>query len=146
MGMNYEQFTIKAQEALQNATVIAQQEDHGEIGTEHVLLALLQQKDGLIPPLIERIGVSLQSVVTQAESLVKSNPRIHGNIQLSLSSQMSRVLAKADKEAAMLKDEYLSVEHIFLALVSNDDKTARMLQENGITREAVLAAFKKVTA
>ena len=144
MGMNYEQFTIKAQEALQNATVIAQQEDHGEIGTEHVLLALLQQKDGLIPPLIERIGVSLQSVVTQAESLVKSNPRIHGNIQLSLSSQMSRVLAKADKEAAMLKDEYLSVEHIFLALVSNDDKTARMLQDCGITREAVLAALKSI--
>ena len=144
MGMNYEQFTIKAQEALQNATVIAQQEDHGEIGTEHVLLALLQQKDGLIPPLIERIGVSLQSVVTQAESLVKSNPRIHGNIQLSLSSQMSRVLAKADKEAAMLKDEYLSVEHIFLALVSNDDKTARMLQDCGITRETVLAALKSI--
>lgn len=142
--MNYEQFTIKAQEALQNATVIAQQEDHGEIGTDHVLLALLQQKDGLIPPLIERIGVSLQSVLQQAESLVKSNPRIHGNIQLSLSSQMSRALAKADKEAAMLKDEYLSVEHIFLALVSNDDKTARMLQENGITREAVLAALKAI--
>ena len=144
MGMNYEQFTIKAQEALQNATVIAQQEDHGEIGTDHVLLALLQQKDGLIPPLIERIGVSLQSVLQQAESLVKSNPRIHGNIQLSLSSQMSRALAKADKEAAMLKDEYLSVEHIFLALVSNDDKTARMLQENGITREAVIAALKAI--
>ncbi|MBO4732816.1 MAG: ATP-dependent chaperone ClpB [Spirochaetaceae bacterium] len=142
--MNYEQFTIKAQEALQNATVIAQQEDHGEIGTDHVLLALLQQKDGLIPPLIERIGVSLQSVLQQAESLVKSNPRIHGNIQLSLSSQMSRALAKADKEAAMLKDEYLSVEHIFLALVSNDDKTARMLQENGITRESVLAALKAI--
>lgn len=140
--MNYDQYTIKAQEALQNATVIARQEDHCEIGTEHLLLALLQQKDGMIPALVERIGVSLAQVTKDCQNLVDTTPKVHGNANVSLSPLAAKVLAKAEKEVKLLKDEFLSVEHLFLAIISNDDKTADLVKKYGINREFVLDAIK----
>ncbi|MDR1747673.1 MAG: type VI secretion system ATPase TssH, partial [Spirochaetaceae bacterium] len=143
--MNYDQYTIKAQDALQQASVAAQQEDHSEVGTEHLLLALLQQEDGIVPPLVERIGADITYLTAEAERLVQSNPKIHGNAaQLHFSPAASKALAKAEKEAAGLKDEYLSTEHIFIALSESDDKTGEMLKRNGINRNVLLQALKSV--
>ncbi|MDR2897591.1 MAG: AAA family ATPase, partial [Spirochaetaceae bacterium] len=143
--MNYDQYTIKAQDALQQASVAAQQNDHGEVGTEHLLLALLQQEDGIVPPLVERIGADITYLTAEAERLVQTNPKIHGNAaQLHFSPGASKVLAKADKEAAGLKDEYLSTEHMFIALAESDDKTGELLKKNGINRNALLQALKSV--
>ncbi len=143
--MNYDQYTIKAQDALQQATTLARQEDHSEVGTEHLLLALLQQDDGIVPPLVERIGVSVPSLVNETEDLIRANPRIQGDsAQLHFSPSASKVLAKAEKEAAGLKDEYLSTEHIFLALAQSDDRTGELLKRSGITRNDILSGLKSV--
>ena len=72
--MNYDQFTLKAQDAIQQANSIAQQEDHSEIGTEHLLLALLEQEDGVIPPLVERIGLKVSTLIQQVEDLLATYP------------------------------------------------------------------------
>ena len=142
--MNYEQYTIKAQEALRSATILAQQEDHSEVGTAHILSAILEQADGIIPPLFERIGVPIKRIQAEAKELVSQTPKMHGNVQISISPEAAKVLAKAEKEAAQLKDEYLSVEHILLALTNADDRTADLLRQNGVNREDILAALKEV--
>ena len=142
--MNYDQFTLKAQDAIQQANSIAQQEDHSEIGTEHLLLALLEQEDGVIPPLVERIGLKVSTLIQQVEDLLETYPRITGNAQVSFSPELSKILAKAEKEVTSLKDEYLSTEHLFLAIAQSDSRCGNLLRNNGITKDSILSALKAV--
>ena len=96
--MNYDRLTIKAQEAIQVASTIAQQKDHSEIGSEHLLFALLDQKDGIIPPLVERVGVQVSTLLNDVEELLDVYPRVTGNVQVALSNDVQKILAKAEKE------------------------------------------------
>lgn len=142
--MNFDQFTLKAQDALQEASALAQQNDHAEIGLEHLLIALLEQKDGLIKPIVERIGVSAGDLDSAAKNLLASYPKVTGNVQIGLSAAAQKVLAKAEKEMNSLKDQYLSVEHILLAMSESEDRTGALLRKYGVTREAILESLKAV--
>jgi ATP-dependent Clp protease ATP-binding subunit ClpB len=142
--MDYNQFTLKTQDALQNAGALAQQNDHSEIGTEHVLEALLEQKDGIVGPLIERIGVSVSDVLAATKKLLSTYPVVTGNAQMQLSSEAGKILAKAEKEMTDLHDQYLSTEHIFLSMAQSDGRTGQMLRGYGITKQSVLTALKAV--
>lgn len=142
--MNFDQFTLKAQDALQEASALAQQNDHAEIGLEHLLIALLEQKDGLVKPIVERIGVSAGDLDSAAKNLLASYPKVTGNVQIGLSSAAQKVLAKAEKEMNSLKDQYLSVEHILLAMSESEDRTGELLRKYGVTREAILESLKVV--
>ena len=142
--MNYDQMTLKTQDAIQEASSIAARKDHGEIGTEHLLYALLTQKDGIIPPLVERIGVKVSAILEPLEKLLDSYPVVTGQTQVSLSSGAQKVLAKAEGEMSALKDQYLSTEHIFLAMTAFDDKTGDLLRRLGCTRQAALESLKAV--
>ena len=142
--MNFDQFTLKAQDALQEASALAQQNDHAEIGLEHLLIALLEQKDGLVKPIVERIGVSAGDLDSAAKNLLASYPKVTGNVQIGLSSAAQKVLAKAEKEINSLKDQYLSVEHILLAMSESEDRTGELLRKYGVTREAILESLKAV--
>ena len=142
--MDYEHFTLKTQDALQQASALAQQKDHSEIGTEHVLYALLTQEGGIVAPIVERIGADPAQLAGQVQTLLDRYPVVHGNVQMGLSAEFSKILAKAEQEASALKDEYLSAEHILLAIVSSDGGCASLLKQNGITRSSVLEALKAV--
>jgi ATP-dependent Clp protease ATP-binding subunit ClpB len=142
--MDYEQFTLKTQDALQNASALAQQKDHSEIGLEHILDALLKQKDGIVPPLVERIGVPVQKIIDANDELLASYPSVSGNVQMALSGEAQKVLAKAEKEMADLHDQFLSTEHILLAMSQSDGRVGEMLNKNGITHKAILEALKAV--
>ena len=143
--MDYNKYTIKAQEAINEAANIANGEDHSEIGSEHLLLALLKQEDGLIKPLLERIGIPVNSLIEKTQKLVNENVKVLGeNVQLHLSANAGKVLAKAEKEAAALKDQYVSTEHIFLALVDAENRAGRMLRDNKISKKEVLSAIKSL--
>ena len=142
--MDYEHFTLKTQDALQAASALAQQNDHSEIGAEHLLAALLQQKDGVIPPLVERIGVSVEQLLQETRQLLESYPTVSGNTQITLSNEAQKILAKAEKEMSDLHDQYLSTEHIFLAMSKSDGQTGNLLRKNGIDHTAVLNALKEV--
>ena len=142
--MNYENFTIKTQEALQEASSIANKNDNSEIGTEHVLQALLEQQDGLIAPVIERVGVSAIELTKRVREIVASNPKISGAAQVYLSSSMQKVLAKAENEMSALHDQYLSTEHILLAMTECDDRTGDLLRKYGINHNSVFEALKSV--
>lgn len=143
--MDYNKYTIKAQEAINEAANIANGEDHSEIGSEHLLLALLKQDGGLIKPLLKRIGIPVNLLIEKTQKLVKENVRAFGeNIQLRFSTNAAKVLAHAEKEAATLKDQYVSTEHIFLALVDAENRAGRMLRDNKINKKEVLAAIKSL--
>lgn len=142
--MNFDQFTLKAQDALQEASALAQQNDHAEIGLEHLLIALLEQKDGLVKPIVERIGVSAGDLDSAAKNLLASYPKVTGNVQIGLSAAAQKVLAKAEKEMNSLKDQYLSVEHILLAMSESEDRIGELLRKYGVTREAILESLKAV--
>ena len=142
--MNYENFTIKTQEALQEASSIANKNDNSEIGTEHVLQALLEQQDGLIAPIVERVGIPAIELTKKVRELVASNPKVSGAAQIYFSSPMQKVLAKAENEMNALHDQYLSTEHILLAMTEADDRTGDLLRKCGINHKAVFEALKSV--
>ncbi len=142
--MNYEQMTLKMQDALQGASSLAQQRDHSEIGNEHLLYAMLNQKDGMVPPLLERIGIQPNSLQTNLENLLDKYPVVKGQTQMSLSSSAQKVLAKAEKEMSSLKDQFLSTEHVFLAMTQSDDSVGELLRNSGCSRNNVLEALKSV--
>lgn len=142
--MNYEQMTIKLQEALQTASSIASQCDHSEIGNEHILKAFLEQKDGLIPPLVECVGIPKEKLLGETEKLLNQYPVVKGQAQLALSSSAQKSLAKAEKEMASLKDQFLSVEHVLLSMCQAEDNAGEMLRKMGCTRNALLEALQKV--
>ena len=142
--MNYENFTIKTQEALQEASSIANKNDNSEIGTEHVLQALLEQQDGLIAPVVERVGVPSIELTKKVRVIVAANPKVSGAAQVYFSSSMQKVLAKAENEMNALHDQYLSTEHILLAMTEADDRTGDLLRKCGINHKAVFEALKSV--
>ncbi|MDR1363552.1 MAG: ATP-dependent chaperone ClpB [Spirochaetaceae bacterium] len=143
--MNYDKLTIKAQDALNEASALAQKSDHAQIESEHLLLALLEQKDGLIPPLLERIGVNPAALAGECRSCVAALPKVYGEAaQVYLSPGLSKILAKAESEAAGLKDDFVSTEHILLALAESEGTAGRLLKQQGVNRQGILSALKAV--
>ena len=143
--MNYDQFTLKTQDALQSASALAQQNDHSEIGLPHILEAMLEQKDGITVPIIERIGVQTGDMLSATKQLVQGYPRVTGSsVQMSLSGEAQKVLAKAEKEMSALKDQFLSVEHILLAMAQSEGRTGELLRSFGVNQQTILEALKSV--
>ena len=143
--MNYEKFTIKAQEAINESMTLAQKNDHSQIENEHLLLALLQQENGIVPPIIKQIGGDASALLADTETLVKATPKIYGDAaQVLFSQSLSRVLAKAEIEASALKDEFVSTEHILIAMTASDGKVSNLLKKAGINKDAILNALKAV--
>ncbi|MDR0411217.1 MAG: ATP-dependent chaperone ClpB [Treponema sp.] len=143
--MNMEKFTIKAQDALNEASGIAQKGDHSQIEIAHILLALLRQEDGIVRPVIEKIGVSPEKIIADVSTMVEKTPKMFGEaVQLYLSSGADRILAKAEAEAQAIKDEYVSTEHILLAIAASDSGVGRFLVREGVTKDAVLSALRAV--
>ncbi len=142
--MNYDQMTLKTQDAIQEASSLAMQKNTSEIGNEHLLIALLNQKDGIVSPLVERIGVKPSTLLAELNNLVDQYPTVSGNVQVTLSSEAQRTLANSEKEMSNLKDQYLSTEHLFLAMTEAQDKVGSMLRAHGCTRKDALEALKAV--
>jgi ATP-dependent Clp protease ATP-binding subunit ClpB len=138
--MRLDRLTEKAQEALQAAAQEAQERGQQAIEPEHLLLALLSQDGGIARPLLEAAGASVQELVPALVSRVERLPRVSGAEQQPyLASELSRALDQAEKEAQKLKDEYVSTEHILLALADS-----AVLKEAGVSHAALLSALKQV--
>jgi ATP-dependent Clp protease ATP-binding subunit ClpB len=142
--MRYDKLTLKAQEALQEADSLAHSFTHASLEPEHLLLALLEQKDGVVPPLLDRIGVDAGELNAAVRQVLSKKPRVTGDAQVSMSAQLSRTLNKAEQEADGLKDEFTSTEHLLLALLDSGTEARDLLKSRGVTREATLEALKSV--
>jgi ATP-dependent Clp protease ATP-binding subunit ClpB len=143
--MNYDKFTIKAQEAISEATSIAQKNDHSQIESEHLFLALLRQENGIVLPIIERIEGDAGKLDADIEVLVREMPKVFGEAaQVYISPALSKVLAKAELEASALKDAFVSTEHILLAISAGEGRLSDLLKKSGVNKNAILDALKHV--
>ncbi|MFE5118022.1 ATP-dependent chaperone ClpB [Streptomyces sp. NPDC056669] len=148
--MDMNRLTQKSQEALQDAQTRAQRYGHTEVDGEHLLLALLDQPDGLTPRLVGQVGADPEAVRTMLEAEVARKPRVTGPGaapgQVFATQRLSHLLDAAEQEAKRLKDEYVSVEHLVLALTEEGSATAagRVLREHGITQESFRHALTQV--
>jgi ATP-dependent Clp protease ATP-binding subunit ClpB len=139
-----DKMTVKTQEALTDAQQHAARLGNGAIEPEHLLLALLQQEGGLVGAILQKIGANTGYVSGRVDAALKKLPQASGaSVQVYLSPALNRVLDQAQKEADALRDEFVSTEHLLLALVSTDGGEAgRVLKEAGADRDAVMAALK----
>jgi ATP-dependent Clp protease ATP-binding subunit ClpB len=143
--MRYDKLTLKAQEALQEAESLAHSFNHSSLDVEHLLEALLEQKDGVVLPLLVKIGVDGAGMAQAVRQILSSKPKVHGDAaQLTMSPQLAKTLNRAEQEADGLKDEYTSTEHLFLAMLDGDGEVKTLLRKRGVTREAVMEALRSI--
>jgi ATP-dependent Clp protease ATP-binding subunit ClpB len=148
--MDPERLTQKSQEALHDAQTIALRYGHTEVDGEHLLLALLRQADGLVPRLLMQTGVDTDALTADLEAEVERRPRVSGPGaqpgQVYVTQRLSRLMDVAEQEAKRLKDDYVSVEHLVIALLSEgpDTATGRVFRKHGLTRDTFLEALTQI--
>ena len=141
--MRFDKFTERAQDAAARAYELTQEYGHTQVDTEHLFLALMKQDDGAVPQLLEQLKVDAAAIQQRLEEELKSSPKVSvyggGVGQIFYTPRIRTVLELAQGEANRLKDEFISTEHLFLAILSErNTPSARILQEFGVTREHVL--------
>jgi len=142
-----DKLTQKSQEALQEAHSAALRQGHSEADVEHLLLALLQQEQGILPRILGRMEVDVRELKAGLETALEKLPRVSGpGAEIHFSRRLQEVLARAEEEARQLKDEFVSVEHLVLAAIGESERTpvGRLLGELGITRDRFLAPLMAV--
>ena len=148
--MDINKMTMKSQEALQTAQNVAIQRGHQEISTEHIMVALLANETDLIPRLLNKIGISHSNVKDRLDQILASFPRVSGPgmtpENFYISQELSKILVKAEEEMKLLKDEYLSVEHIVMGVLDSGDSTkvGKMFTDIGLTKEKFLKALTEI--
>src|SRR4030081_3319812 len=148
--MDPNRLTLKTQEALHDAQTKALRYGHTEVDTDHLLLALVEQPEGLVPRLLMRADVDTGSLRAALEHALESRPRVSGpgagGGQIGVTRALSQVLDSAEKEAERLKDDYVSVEHVLLALLASGNSTVagRLLRGHGADRERLLEVLTQV--
>jgi ATP-dependent Clp protease ATP-binding subunit ClpB len=143
--MNINRLTEKTQEALQTAQNIATQMNHAEVTPEHLLVALVEQSGGIVPSILHKLNVDPASFAGDARGLLTGLPQAYG-ADLRLSPRMNLIFASAEAEAKRLQDEFVSTEHVFLALATEAGRSpaAQLLQRSGATKDALYAAMTAV--
>ena len=146
--MNLNKLTQKSQEALSEAQNLAISRGHQEVDVEHLAVALLSQKDGLIPSIMDKIGANVPALIANLTQLLDQKARITGGYdkdKIYLSQNLSQVLTDAEKRAEVLNDEYVSVEHLFAAMIDlSRSPVAKVLAEGGVKSDAFLKALETV--
>jgi ATP-dependent Clp protease ATP-binding subunit ClpB len=143
--MEFERLTHRSQEALQQAGGLARDRNHTEVGTAHLLVALLSQVDSVVLKLVQRLDVTPTTLRNRTNELLDAIPTVYGATgQVTVGRVLSKVLDVAGDEAAALGDDYVSTEHLLLALTEADDATSVALRDAGVTRDGILGALKEV--
>src|ERR1700675_1805894 len=147
MAIRWDKFTVKAQGAIQRANEIASEHGNPELLPVHLLAALLEDKEGIVPPILEKLGVGPQVVLHDAYGEIGRLPKVAGEgaTQASMSSALNQLIERAFKEANNFKDEYVSTEHLLLAATQGKKDAAQtILARHGATYDAILKALTSV--
>ena len=143
--MDVSKYTEKAQEAISVAQKLAEERNNTQLETEHLLLALVDQKDGVVPQILEKLGVDYNQVKRQLENELEKLAKASGPTQVYLSPRLKQVLDAAEKESRNFKDEYVSTEHMLIAIVDQDTGAAgRILKGSGITRDRIYQVLASI--
>lgn len=141
--MDFNKLTIKSQEALQQSQVIAQGLENQAIEPAHLLKALLESEASVITFILKKQNANLAYINSELESILNSLPKVSGG-QIYLSQNSNKALNEAQLESTKMKDEFISLEHIFLGLLSVNDKTSQLLKNQGVTKEGVIKAIEEI--
>jgi len=148
MAIRWDKFTVKAQEAVQRANELASEHGNPELMPLHLLAALVEDKEGIVAPVLEKIGIGPQAVLSDLYKEIEKLPKVSGSggaQQPAMSSQINQVLDKSFKEADTFKDEYVSTEHMLLALTDlKRDAAQELMARHGATHDAILRALTAV--
>src|SRR5882757_3451921 len=146
MAIRWDKFTVKAQEAVQRGNELAAEHGNPELQPLHLLAALLEDKEGIVPPVLEKIGIGPQAVLSEIYSGLEKLPKVSGaSAQAGLSQAANQLLDRAFKEADGFKDEYVSTEHLLLAITQlKQDAAQQILAHHGATHDAILKALTSV--
>ncbi|HOK71344.1 MAG TPA: Clp protease N-terminal domain-containing protein, partial [Bacillota bacterium] len=143
--MRFEELTVKSQEAIARAQSIAQANQHQSVAPMHILAALLEQEEGVVSLILSKLGVSAEVLTRTVASSLEKLPKVYGQeAGQYLSTATASLLDDASSEAGRLKDEYVSTEHILLALAGADDDSGRLLRSMGVTKDAIYKALVDV--
>jgi ATP-dependent Clp protease ATP-binding subunit ClpC len=147
--MRFDRFTERAQEAAQRAAEIIQRYGHNQIDTEHILLALIEQPQGMVSQILEILKIDASALVERLDYILRTSPKAgiygSGSGQIFITPGVKRIIDQANEEASRLKDEYISTEHIFLAILNEKNTpSARLLEGAGLTRERVNDAIMQL--
>jgi len=146
MAIRWDKFTVKAQEAVQRGSQLASEHGNPELQPIHLLAALLEDKEGIVPPVLEKIGIGPQGVLSSVYSEIEKLPKVSGeSSQATLANETNKLLEQAFKEASNFKDEYVSTEHLLLAITHlKRDKAQQLLAQAGAAYDAILKALTVV--
>ena len=143
--MNWEKLTIKAQEAISEAQKKAESSNHQGIDNEHLLYALVTQKDGTVKPILDKLGANSGAILKDLEKELKNMPAVHGSAQVYITPRMKQTLDTAFIEAERLKDEYVSTEHLLISIADTGNGAAgRVLQGQGVTKDRIYSVLKDI--
>ncbi len=143
--MQFDKFTVKAQEAISAANTIALDNGNQEIADIHLINALLDQSEGIILPLVEKINIDAAGIAAIFKEELQKYPKVSGdNVQVYLSSELGNTLNIASKVAQQLKDDYVSTEHLLIALSESKSKTGEILRRSGITKQKIFQALVEI--
>ena len=143
--IRFDKFTEKAQEAIGSAKAHAGEQNHSQLQPEHLLWALVQQKDGVVLPVLEKLSVDVARLASDLADAVGKLPRLENSTDVSLSRELSGVFESAQTEAAQFKDEYVSTEHLLIALATaKDEGVSVLLQSHGVTKDAILKTLVSI--
>src|ERR671922_1247951 len=143
--LRFEKMTVKGQEAVQGAQEVAAQHENQQIEPIHLLAALVAQTDGVVPPLLARLGIHSEALNQEIQREIARLPKVQGLAQQHMGRPLNDVLEQAFKEADSFKDEFVSTEHLFLAIAKRDrDPAGQLLKRRGASHEAILQALAGV--
>jgi ATP-dependent Clp protease ATP-binding subunit ClpC len=147
--MRFERFTERAQDAAARAYEILQRYGHNQVDTEHILLALLEQTDGVIPQILTKMNVDINGMRARLDEILRASPKAAiyggGTGQVFITPRVKRIIDLANEEANRLRDEYISTEHIFLAIISErNTAVSKIMADNGIIRDRVYDSVKEI--
>ncbi|WP_309889316.1 ATP-dependent chaperone ClpB [Archangium sp.] len=142
--MRLDKYTVKAQEAIQEGQALARRADNPSYEPEHLATALLGQKDGIVEPLLRKIGVDVKLFAGRLGEALQKLPKMQGGESAMLSQRLLKTFDKAEDEAKSLKDDFISSEHVLLALSQDKGAVGEVMKSSGVTRERVLSSLKEV--
>jgi len=141
--MNLNNFTIKSQEAIQKAQQITQGYGHQQIENAHILKSIIDTDKNVVPFLLSKLGVNLSIFIKALNSIIQSFPKVEG-AELMLSRNASKMLIDAENLAKKMNDEFVSIEHLLLAILKSSDTTSQLLKDNGVNNKDLLAAINEL--
>ena len=144
--MNLTRYTEKAQEGVLAAQQLAERSHHPQVEPEHLLLTLVEQRDGVVPSVLRRVGIEPARILEEGRALLGQQPEAHGGAEAGPSPRLRAVASLAESEAERLKDEYVSTEHLLLALTLEGDRaaSAQLLSRHGVTTDRVFEALAQI--